>query len=160
MRFDVLIPLLLAVGAYMRRKKTAYEYDERWMDGWMRPAQEELSHDCARSHDRLDFYLASGAVAHPLVSALGVCVVRSRLVRGVGPGDLVRACAVGAVAGLVKLFPVLHQTGTEYESDQIRHIHPQMILVLGRRSAARTAKNTKWIVTERMSVTPVPGTSM
>lgn len=64
------------------------------------------------------FYLASGAVAHPLVSALGVRVVRPRLIRGVGPGDLVRACAVRAVAGLVKLFSVLDMYGILIGSDQ------------------------------------------
>lgn len=52
-------------------------------------------------------HLASDAVAHPLVSALGVGVVGPGLVRGVGPGDLVRARAVRAVAGLVKLFSAL-----------------------------------------------------
>ena len=61
-------------------------------------------------------HLASDAVAHSLVGALGVRVVRSRLIRGVGPGYLVWACAIRTVSRLVKLFSVLNEHG----SDQAR----------------------------------------
>lgn len=52
-------------------------------------------------------YLAGGAVANPLIGALGVGVVGSRIVGEVAPSDLIRASAVRAVAGLEKLFPIL-----------------------------------------------------
>lgn len=55
-------------------------------------------------------YLAGSAVARSLVGALGVGVVGSHLIRGVGPSELIRASAIRAVPGLEKLLAVLYSS--------------------------------------------------
>lgn len=76
------------------------------------PTNEHISIRCQDA--AASYYLAGGAVACSLVGALGVRMVGSRLIRSVGPSDLIRASAIRAVTGLEKFLAVLNSMFSMY----------------------------------------------